>query len=245
MQGKGALVVGATGAIGRAVVATLLAEELRVVVAARSAARLATVPGAPEDRLAGIVEVDLGDDDSIAGCVDQAEELLGGVDVLVCCAVGKTRYGGVWGVDRADWDSQFSVKSIGTARLCAAVARHMTERRSGAIVNVIGIATDMTVTINPTGSAANSALRSFTRILAAEVAEADVRVIGISPGMVEGDRLDDFAGSRLDQIRESIPLRSIGTPEQIANIIAFVASPRASYLTGAVINVDGGMTLVR
>jgi NAD(P)-dependent dehydrogenase (short-subunit alcohol dehydrogenase family) len=113
------------------------------------------------------------------------------------------------------------------------------------IVNLIGIATDMVVTQNPLGGAANAALRSFTRVLAAEVAGSGVRVIGVSPGMTAGGRLNRFAAEQLEAIRASIPLGAIGQPEEIADVVVFMASPRASYITGAILNVDGGLTLIR
>ena len=118
----------------------------------------------------------------------------------------------------------------------------MVERKSGTIANVIGIATDIVVTANPAGSAANSALRSFTRVLAAEVAQSGVRVVGVSPGFVAGQRLGRFA-SAIETLRATIPLRRIGTPQELADVIVFAASARASYMTGTIITVDGGATL--
>jgi NAD(P)-dependent dehydrogenase (short-subunit alcohol dehydrogenase family) len=245
LENRGAFVVGASGDIGRAIVARLLDEEARVVVGGRSAAKLGDAFASENGRLGGMVEIDLRNDASIAEAAGRATELVGGVDVLICTAAGEVNYGGVWGVERSDWEAEFGLKCVGTSRLCTAIAQGMVQRGAGVIVNVIGIATDMTVLSNPVGSAANSGLRSFTRVLAAEVAPSGVRVVGVSPGMVSGSRLDRFAGPTLEEIRTSIPLRGIAEPGEIADVVVFAASARASYLTGAIINVDGGMTLVR
>lgn len=242
---KGVFVVGATGGIGRAIVNRFLEESARVVVGGRSPAKLAEVFSSVDERLSGKVEIDLRDDASIAAAAERAAEMLGDVDVLVCSAAGDVKYGGVWGVDRLDWESEFGVKCVGTSRICSTIAQGMISRGTGAIVNVIGINTDMTVVSNPVGTAVNSGLRGFTRVLAAELAPSGVRVVGISPGMTNGSRLDKFAGTMLEEIRASIPLRQIGEPEEIADVVVFAASARASYLTGEIINVDGGLTLVR
>lgn len=244
LEGRGALVIGASGDIGRAIVTRLAQEGARIVVGSRDEARLAeafsTTPA-----VAAAVGIDLRDDDAIAAATSRAEAVLGGIDLLVCTAAGATAFGGVWDVSRADYVADFDLKCAGTAQVCTRVARSMVERRNGAIVNVIGIATDMTVLSNPVGSAANSGLRSFTRVLAAEVAPAGVRVVGVSPGMTESRRFATFAAEQVEAIRASIPMRTLGLPEQIADVVVFALSPRAGYLTGAIVNVDGGLTLMR
>jgi len=242
---RGALVVGASGDIGRAVVARLGAEGARVAIAGRSRARMATMPKGAMDNVVGAIDVDLRDDASIMRAAAEAESLLEAVDVLVCSVASDAEFGAVWGASRADWESEMALKCIGTARMCTEIAKQMVARGSGVIVNLIGIATDMVVTQNPLGGAANAALRSFTRVLAAEVAGSGVRVIGVSPGMTAGGRLNRFAAEQLEAIRASIPLGAIGQPEEIADVVVFMASPRASYITGAILNVDGGLTLIR
>ncbi|MYJ72691.1 MAG: SDR family oxidoreductase, partial [Rhodospirillaceae bacterium] len=176
---------------------------------------------------------------------ERARDLLGGaIDILVCAAGGDVTYAPVWEIPPEVYERDYRIKVVGTSQLCTRVAAHMVERGSGAIVNVIGIATDIVVTVNPAGSAANSGLRSFTRVLAREVAGSGVRVVGVSPGFVEGDRLARFAtDEQTRQLKESIPLRALADPKELADVIVFVASPRASYITGEIVIVDGGATL--
>jgi len=245
IEGRGAFVVGATGDIGRATVERLLAEGARVVAGARSAERMAGALGAAGLDVHGMVEIDLRDEASTAAAVERAAELLGGtIDILVCTAGGDVTYAPVWEIPPDVYERDYRIKVVGTSQLCTGVAAHMVERGSGAIVNVIGIATDIVVTINPAGSAANSGLRSFTRVLAREVAGSGVRVVGVSPGFVEGERLARFAtDEQTRQLEESIPLRALADPKELADVIVFVASPRASYITGEIVTVDGGATL--
>ncbi|MYF09219.1 MAG: SDR family oxidoreductase [Rhodospirillaceae bacterium] len=245
IEGRGAFVVGATGDIGRATVRRLLAEGARVVAGARSAGRMSEKLGAAGLDVHGMVEIDLRDEASTEAAAERARDLLGGaVDILICAAGGDVTYAPVWQIPPDVYERDYRIKLVGTAQLCTGVAARMAERGSGAIVNVIGIATDIVVTVNPAGSAANSGLRSFTRVLAKEVAGSGVRVVGVSPGFVEGERLARFAtDEQARRLKESIPLRALADPEELADVIVFVASPRASYITGEIVIVDGGATL--
>ena len=245
IAGRGAFVVGATGDIGRATVRRLLAEGARVVAGARSAGRISGKLRAEGLDVHGMVEIDLLDAASTEAAAEHASELLGGaIDMLICAAGGNVVYAPVWDIPRDVYERDYRIKVVGTSHLCTKVAARMVERGSGAIVNVIGIATDIVVTVNPAGSAANSGLRSFTRVLAAEVAGSGVRVVGVSPGFVKGERLARFAtDEQTRQLTETIPLRALADPKELADVIAFVASPRASYITGEIVTVDGGATL--
>ena len=241
LKGLGALVVGAAGDTGRAVVDLLRAEGARVVAAGRTPEKLAHHF---DRKIVGQVTLDLNDADSVRAGVAEAEALLGAIDILINTAAGTVTYGKIWDISRDIMEGEYRLKVAGAAQLCTLVAEGMVRRRTGTIINLIGIATDIVVTQNPAGSAANAALRSFTRILAAELAPSGIRVIGISPGFIAGERLGRFAsGDAATQIARTIPIGRIATPQEIADVTVFMASPRASYVTGAIINVDGGSTL--
>jgi 3-oxoacyl-[acyl-carrier protein] reductase len=242
LRNQNVFVVGASGDIGRATVERFIEEGARVFVAGRTASRLS---GPFEGRTAGSATLDLRDDDSIASAVEKAHQALGRIDVLVCAAAGDNPFGTIWEADRKKFEDDFGLKCVGNAQLCRLAAKRMVERRSGVIVIVIGINTDMMVLTNPVGSATNSGLRAFARVLAGELAPSGVRVVGVSPGFTAGERLGRFAGDALEQIRQTIPLRRIGEPREMADVIAFLASPRASYMAGTIVTVDGGFTLVR
>jgi NAD(P)-dependent dehydrogenase (short-subunit alcohol dehydrogenase family) len=243
IKDRGVFVVGATGDIGRATVARLLAEGARVVAGARSNERMEELFDSAGIRVHGTVEIDLRDDASTVDAARRAREILGEIDILICTAAGEVNFASVWKMTRANFEREYALKVVGTSQLCTKVAERMVERKTGAIINVVGINTDIVVTNNPAGSATNSALRSFTRVLAAEVARSGVRVVGVSPGFVSGRRLARFAGAAAEKIKQSIPLGAMGEPRELADVIVFLASPRASYVTGAIVTVDGGATL--
>ncbi|WP_322760664.1 SDR family NAD(P)-dependent oxidoreductase [Frankia sp. Cr2] len=245
LQDRGALVVGASGSIGRAIVVSLLAEGAAVIAGGRSRDRVERALGPNASALRGVVELDLTDDRSIEKGVQAAEEILaGGVEVLVSTVAGESPYGPVWETERSSWSDTVALKLAGVSKLSTEVAQRMVARRDGVIVNLIGVASDVVVLNNPVGSATNAALKQLTRTLAGELAPWGVRVVGISPGMTAGPRVDRFGGADLEKILASLPMRRIGQPEEMASVVTFVASRAASYLTGEVIAVDGGMTLV-
>src|SRR5258706_14076471 len=132
---------------------------------------------------------------------------------------------------------------MGTVDLSRGVARRMVARNSGVIVNFIGIATDVLYPANPAGGDANIAAARFTRFLAVKVAHAGVRVLGVSPGFVDGRRLEAFLDAEKANMAAAVPLGRIGTPAEMADLVTFLASPRARYMTGNIVAIDGGVSL--
>ena len=242
LRGKTALVAGATGDIGRAVARGLAAEGVRVVIAARDRDRLEAVGRELGQQLAGTVVVDFASEVSIQSAVAEAWSLTGGVDIAVCTVVSNT-FGTVWDLARKDWEDLFRVKYMGTVDFARTIARRMVGRRTGVIINFIGIATEVLYPTNPAGGDANLAAARFTRFLAAKVATAGVRVLGVSPGFVDGRRLSTFLDAEKANLAAGIPLGRIGTPEEMADLVTFMASPRAGYMTGNIVELDGGVSL--
>jgi NAD(P)-dependent dehydrogenase (short-subunit alcohol dehydrogenase family) len=235
-------VAGATGDIGRAVAMGLAAEGVRVVLAGRDAARLRAVASELGDAAAGTVVMDFASEGSIKSGIDEAWRLAGALDIMVCTVVSNT-FGTVWELDRKDWEDLFRIKYMGTVDLSRGVARRMVARGSGVIINFIGIATDVLYPTNPAGGDANLAAARFTRFLAAKVATAGVRVLGVSPGFVEGRRLSAFRDAEKANLAATVPLGRIGTPREMADLAVFLASPRAGYMTGNIVALDGGVSL--
>ncbi len=242
LAGLKALVAGATGDIGRAVAMGLAAEGVRVVVAARDRGRLDGVAGELGSSAAGSVVMDFADESSITAGVEEAWRLAGGIDIAVCTVVSNT-FGTVWDLKRKDWEDLFRIKYMGTVDFSRAVARRMVGQGSGVIINFIGIATDVLYPTNPAGGDANLAAARFTQFLAAKVATAGVRVLGVSPGFVDGRRLSTFLDAEKANLAATVPLGRIGTPEEMADLVTFLASPRASYMTGNIVALDGGVSL--
>jgi NAD(P)-dependent dehydrogenase (short-subunit alcohol dehydrogenase family) len=233
-----AVVTGATSGIGRAAALKLAADGFSVIVHGRDAARGAEVVAEIEDAggQARFVAADLSDASEIVGFADQ----VGDVDVLVNNA-GIAWFGPTSDLDVATYDRLFDANVRSAYFVVAAVAPKMVARGSGNIINIGSMAGQVGMAGGAAYSATKAALASFTRSWAAEYSPAGVRVNTVSPGPVY------TAVQRAEQT-EAIGTTTIfgraAQTEEIAEVIAFLASPKSSYVTGAVYPVDGGRTAI-
>jgi NAD(P)-dependent dehydrogenase (short-subunit alcohol dehydrogenase family) len=132
---------------------------------------------------------------------------------------------------------------MGSADMARCVAERMVERKSGVIINFSGIAAHTFYATSPFSGDANIAIERFTRLLAAQVAQSGVRVLGVSPGFVQTGRLAAFNQAERAAFEATIPLGRIAAPAEIADLVTFLVSPKAGYLTGTVVTADGGVSL--
>ncbi len=241
LAGRRALVVGGTGAIGGATARRLAEEGVELAITGRSLDEAEQVRARVGPSCTAAITLDLTDETSVVAATERALEALGALDVLVCAAAGN-QFGSLWDIERSVWERELLIKYLGTADLCRRVAAHMVSRREGVIVALTGIAATKVFASNPSGGA-NAALENFVRVLAASTAEQGVRVVGVSPGMTYSHRFDAFGADRMAAIEASIPLGHIAHPDEIADVVAFLASPRARYVTGQTIVVDGGLSV--
>ena len=250
LVGKVAIVTGASQGIGRSIAQTLAAEGMRVVLVARSRDRLDEVAASCETESL-VHEADLRDPGAPAAVVASTMERFGQIDVLVNNA-GATKRGDFLALPDADWADGFALKFFGAMRCCRAAWPHLMESR-GAIVNIVGIggrtaSADFTI-----GGAVNAALLNLTKALADRGQKDGVRVNAVNPGFVSTERLQarvqtyateqgmDEAVASEGMARASGVTR-FGTPEEIARVVAFLASPQAGYCQGTIVDVDGGQT---
>jgi hypothetical protein len=248
LQGKIALITGASRGIGRACAEVLAAEGCALHLAARSEEDLQLAKQQLEakyDVPVSIYPVDLsrGDDArSLALACPQ-------VDILINNA-GAIPRGDLWKIEEQNWREAWDLKVFGYINLCRAVYPQMKERNCGVIINIIGAAGERPGKDYIAGGAANAALMAFTRALGARSFNDGIRVVGVNPGLIKTARLENllksFARKRFnDEARwkELLPKEPPpGEPADVANLVAFLASDCARYITGTIVTIDGGIT---
>ena len=250
LTGKVAIVTGASKGIGRAIAQTLAAEGMRLVVAARTRAQLEELASPMGDRCL-VQAVDLVNPDAPAAVVAAALARFGQLDVLVNNA-GSTKRGDFLKLTEPDWADGFSLKFFGAMRLSRAAWPHL-QASSGAIVNIVGIGGRTGSAEFAIGGSVNAALLNLTKVLADRGVGDGVRVNAINPGGIATDRLrtrlTTFAAEhRVDlpeaerQMARALGVARFGQPDEIARLVAFLASPQAAFCQGSIVDADGGQT---
>ena len=234
LEGKLALVTGASRGIGRAIAVELAAAGAQVVVGYRSGAEEADSLVAEIGGRA--VHADVADPEQAAGLVEEAGDL----DILVNNA-GLTRDGLIARMSDEDWRTVLDTNLGGVFYTCRAAARGMMRRRSGAIVNLTSV---VGLHGNPgqTNYAASKAgIIGFTKSLARELAPRGVRANAVAPGYIQTALTDVLPEDVQQAILTNTPLARLGTPEDVAGAVRFLCSDEASFVTGEVLLVDGGL----
>jgi 3-oxoacyl-[acyl-carrier protein] reductase len=255
LRGKTALVTGASRGIGRSIALALAAEGARVALCARSAPALQEASAAIHERTGAAtatISADLSRLDEIGRVIDAARDRLGGIDILVNNA-GAIRGGDFLKTPDEQWTEDWSLKLLGYIRMSRAVLPLMQAQGGGRICNVVGAAGRNPGPTYLAGGAANAALINFTKGLADLAARWNILVTAVSPAATRTERWDSLmaqqaaaAGKSADEMRaeaeRAYPLGRIASPEDVADLVCFLVSDRASFLTGICITVDGGAT---
>lgn len=244
-EGKTAIVTGGSNGIGRACVAQLASEGARIAlvdmcdleVAQEFIDELKDAPGEVRAFQANVTDG--------AKATELANQLFDEwehIDVLVNSA-GIVRDGLMASMTDEQWMAVIQVNLGGTYNYCHAVTQFMMMQRSGSIVNMSSTGAEFPSRGQVNYAASKGGVNGLTRCLAKELAKRKIRVNAIAPGMIETKMSEAVRGFVGDKLKEVIPLRRNGQPEEIAKAVAFLASDDASYITGQILRVDGGISL--
>ena len=244
LTGKVALVTGASQGIGRATARALRGAGAHVALAARNAEKLAAivaeVTGAGAEALA--VPMDVADADQVKSGFKRVVERFGRLDILVNNAA-ITRDGLAIRMKPDDWDAVLRTNLTG-AHLCAQQALGlMLRQRSGRIINVTSVVAETGNAGQSNYVAAKAGLIGLTRALAVEVASRSITVNAVAPGFIVSPMTDPLSDTVKQALLERIPLGRMGTDADVAAAIVFLASDEAGYITGAVLDINGGMRM--
>lgn len=253
LKGKRALVTGASKGIGFAVAQALAAEGCRLDLAARDPEALkqaqAALSRSAPDREVRLHSVDL----SRLADQERLVQACAEADILVNNA-GANPAGQLEDTDDPVWRQSWDLKVFGYINLCRSFYRRMQERRAGVILNIIGYAGERLNARYIIGTTANAALMAFTRSFGSQAPDSGVRVVGVNPGYTATDRAERILRTisekqfgSADRWREverglNLPFGRMARPDEIADVVAFLVSPRASYVSGTIVTVDGGAT---
>ncbi len=245
LDGKVALVTGASRGIGRAVAIELAKEGAAIAInyagnikAAEEVKEIIENDGGK----AIIVQADISDEEATAAMVEKVIAELGGIDILVNNA-GITRDNLFIRLKAQDWNAVINTNLTGMYNCTQPVVKYMMKKRTGKIINMSSVSGLIGNLGQTNYAAAKAGVIGFTKSLAREVAARNITVNAVAPGFIATDMTAAMPQKAQEKVLGTIPMGRMGQPEDIANAVLFLASDKASYITGQVISVNGGMVM--
>ena len=245
LDGKTALVTGASRGIGRAIALRLAAEGASVAINyAGNTAKAEETKAAIEAAggKAALFQADVSDSAQVERMVAAVTEMFGTIDILVNNA-GITRDGLLMRMKEEDFDAVLDTNLKGIFHVTKAVSKLMMKKRAGRIVNMASVVGIMGNAGQTNYAAAKAGVIGFTKSAARELAARGITVNAVAPGFIATDMTAAMPEKAKEATLAAIPLRRMGEPEDVANAVAFLVSDQASYITGQVVKVDGGMVM--
>lgn len=243
LSGQTAIVTGASQGLGRAIAFELARNGARVACLARNVDKLADTVAAIT-AAGGVAEAfacDVKQRESVESVVDKIGESWGRLDILVNNA-GVTRDTLLPRMTDDEWDDVITTNLRGAFLFCRAASRIMMRARYGRIINITSVVGLIGNPGQTNYSASKAGLIGLTRSLSRELAGRNVTINAVAPGFIESDMTKVLGAAVLDEAKKRIPAKRLGVAEDVAAAVLFLASPAASYITGHVLTVDGGMT---
>ena len=240
------LITGATAGIGYATALAFAREGAKLMVSGRS-----VVAGKKlESELlalgaqAQFVQADISAEDQVAQLVDNCMQRFGRIDIAVNSAGLEGTRGSIMEQTVETYTAAFNANALGTFLCLKHEMRVMSAQKSGAIVNLSSTMGSRGNALAPMYVASKHAIEGFTKSVALEGVQHNVRVNAVAPGPIATEMLDRIAGGaqNVSMVASTIPMNRVGTPDEVADAILFMASPRASYITGQILQVNGGKT---
>jgi 3-oxoacyl-[acyl-carrier protein] reductase len=244
LDGKVAIVTGAARGIGAAIAVRLANEGADIALCDLNEEWLAETAEAVKaaGRNVGCFGVDVSDSEGVNKVVDEVVAAHGGVDILVNNA-GITRDTLMMRMSDEDWDAVLNVNLKGTFLFTRAVARPMMKKRAGTVVNIASIIGLIGNAGQCNYAASKAGVIALTKSSAKEMASRNIRVNAVAPGFIQSKMTDALSEDIRDKMLGNIPMKRFGTPDDVADVVVFLAGETSGYMTGQVLTVSGGMVM--
>ncbi len=241
---KVAIVTGSTRGIGQAIAEELARQGAKVVISGRNGERAQQVAAAIQEAggEAIAVQADVSHMEDAQQLVKETLDRWGRIDILVNNA-GITRDNLLLRMSEEEWDTVLQVNLKGAFNCTKSVTRQMMKQRQGRIINITSVVGQMGNAGQANYAASKAGLIGFTKSVARELASRNITCNAVAPGYIQTDMTAALDDAVKDSLKQQIPLGRLGTPEDVARVVAFLCSDDAAYITGQVINVDGGMVM--
>jgi 3-oxoacyl-[acyl-carrier protein] reductase len=244
LKGRKAIITGAGQGIGRSIALRMAQEGADVVIAEMNpeTGTQTAIEVEALDRKALFIPLDVANQKQVKGMVDQVLKAWKRIDILVNNA-GFDRPGSLLKVKEEDWDTVLGVHLKGTLNCIQAVAPHMIENGYGKIINLSSVWGKRGAVSEISYSSAKAGIIGLTKSVARELGRYQINVNAILPGLILTPTIAKMAEKYQNMIIENTPLKRMGKPEEVANVVAFLASDEASFMTGAMVEVSGGWNM--